>query len=160
MSTTKQRDYGDMPKDYQLQERLGYKLSRLSRMMQGRLEAGLARHDLTRLKWCVLSGVGIEGHDAPSDLADHIGITRPAISRLLKDMIKDGLLERQLVEADGRSRKISVTPLGQEKLRACWPMVESNQDHFIRKLTSDQRTMLNDALRCLIAGESDAFEDL
>ncbi|WP_342074926.1 MarR family winged helix-turn-helix transcriptional regulator [Yoonia sp. SS1-5] len=149
-----------MPKDYHLHDRLGFKLTRLSRLMQGRLEAGLAEHDLTRLKWCILSGVGIEGHNAPSELADHIGITRPAISRLLKAMIKDGLIERSLVEDDGRSRQISVTALGSKKLDACWPMVEANQEHFLNKLSEAQKDALNDALRDMIAGEADMLEDL
>lgn len=156
----KKRDFGDMPKDYQLHERLGYRLSRLSRMMQQRLETGLAEHDLTRLKWCVLSGVEMEGLNAPSELADHIGITRPAISRLLKTMIKDGLVERNLVEEDGRSRQISITKLGREKLMSCWPMVEGNQEHFLGKLPSQQRELLDQALKNMIHGETDTFDDL
>lgn len=154
------RDFEAMPKDYHLHERLGFKLSRLSRLMQSRLETGLAEHGLTRLKWCVLAGVGMEGHSAPSDLADHLGITRPAISRLLKAMIKDGLIERSLVEEDGRSRQISITEFGQQKLQACWPMVDANQDHFLQKLSAQQRQDLNQTLSDMMQGEADAFDDL
>lgn len=154
------KDLGPMPRDYQLQDRLGFKLSRLSRIMQMRLETGLTKHGLTRMKWCVLSGVALEGHDSPSDLADHIGITRPATSRLLKQMIQEGLIERNLTEDDGRSRKINVTALGEEKLNTCWPMVEANQRHFLDKLGDDDRNTLNQLLHILIAGEEDAFDEL
>lgn len=160
MTGANRKVFGDMPKDYQLHERLGFRLSRLSRLMQGRLEVELAKHDLTRLQWCVLSGVAVEGLNAPSELADHIGITRPAISRLLKSMIKEGLVERSLVEEDGRSRQISVTPLGAERLSACWPMVEANQEHFLAKLTDAQRGDLDAILRDLIRDETDTFDDI
>lgn len=154
------KDNETMPKDYHLQDRLGFKLSRLSRLMQVRLDTELARHDLSRLKWCVLSGVELERHDSPSELANHIGITRPAVSRLLKAMIGDGLIERSLTEEDGRSRKINVTALGRQKVAACWPFVEQNQQYFLNKLTSEQRDALNQALHDLISGETGAFDDL
>ncbi|MBT8154645.1 MarR family winged helix-turn-helix transcriptional regulator [Epibacterium ulvae] len=160
MSTEEKKKEAAMPKDYQLHDRLGFRLSRLSRMMQARLETSLAEHDLTRLKWCVLSGVGIEGRTAPSELAAHIGITRPAISKLIKTMIAEGLIERNLVEADGRSRQISVTQLGKDKLNSCWHMVESNQEHFLEKLTAYERTMLNELLNTLIKDEFDIFDDI
>jgi DNA-binding MarR family transcriptional regulator len=160
MSKPKQGKEPAMPKDYQLHSRLGFRLSRLSRMMQGRLEASLAEHGLTRLQWCVLSGVGIEGKTAPSELAAHIGITRPAISKLIKAMISDGLIERRLVEADGRSRQISTTPLGDQKLNDCWSLVETNQEYFLAKLTLADRATLNEFLNTLIKDEDDVFDDL
>lgn len=128
--------------------------------MQSRLEAGLEGHGLTRLKWCVLTGVEVEGHVIPSDLAEHIGITRPAVSRLLKAMVQDELIDRSLTEADGRSRQISVTEKGLQKLNACWPLVQANQDHFLGKLSNEQRVALEEALHDMIAGETDRFEDL
>ena len=72
--------------DYELHRRLGYRISVLSRIMQSRLERMIAELGLTRLMWCVLTGVGEEGVITPSELADYIGITRPATSRLLRDM--------------------------------------------------------------------------
>ncbi|WP_342078649.1 MarR family winged helix-turn-helix transcriptional regulator [Yoonia sp. SS1-5] len=153
-------EFDDMPKDYQLRERLGFRMSRISKLMQARLESGLAEHGLTRLKWCVLSGVAFEGHTAPSDLADHIGVTRPVVSRLLKVMIDDGLIARKLSTHDGRGREIDVTPLGMEKLRKCWPMVERNQTHFLDKLSDDERRQLDQILDVLGAGESDRLDTL
>lgn len=149
-----------MPQDYHLRERLGYRLSRASRMMQERLESRLAEHDMTRMKWCILSGVGIEGHRAPSDLADNIGVTRPVISRLLKVMAKDGLIARRLADGDGRGREIIVLELGLEKLRVCRDIVENNQQHFLAKLGDDQARQLYEALDALSSGEDDLLENL
>lgn len=160
MNRAQQIENASMPGDYQLHDRLGFQLSRLSRMMQTRLEKGLAEHQMTRLKWCVLSGVAVEGYNAPSDLADHVGITRPAMSKLIKSMIRDGLIKRQLVETDGRSRQISATRQGLKKLEACWPMVNSNQEHFLQKLSSNDRKILQQILGKMIRDEVDIFDDL
>lgn len=149
-----------MAKDYRLQERLGFRLSRLSKMMQMRLEALLRDHDLTRLEWCVLSGVALEGHDSPSDLAEHVGITRPAVSRLLKTLVQRELIERKLRDTDGRSRKLNVTAKGKELIAICLPLVEHNQEHFANKLNCDQQRALNEALDLIMSGEAASFDDL
>ena len=146
-------EISQMPRDYHLRERLGFRLSRAARMMQERLEEGLAEHGLTRLKWCILSGVELEGHIAPSDLADHVGVARPVISRILKVMTKDGLITRTLSEDDGRGRRIEVTDLGREKIKLCWPMVERNQQHFAVKLDPHQMAVFDELLRTLMEGE-------
>ena len=158
--TQKIKPGGAVPGGYKLQQRLGFRLSRLSRLMQSRLEADLADYGLTRLRWCVLSSVEIEGHHAPSELAEHIGITRPAMSRLLKEMIREGLVERALDDADGRSRQISVTEAGRAKLHASWPKVDANQTHFMSKLSITQQAALYDALDSLMMGESKMLDDL
>lgn len=150
----------NMTKDYRLQERLGFRLSRLSKMMQTRLEILLRDFRLTRLEWCVLSGVALEGHDSPSDLADHVGITRPAVSRLLKGLIARNLIERALTDTDGRSRKITVTAQGEQTLNQCLPLVKSNQEYFTNKLSEAQTAALSDALDVIMSGESATFDEL
>lgn len=143
---------------YRLHRRLGFRLSRLSKLMQNRLESRLAEHGITRLKWCVLSGVGLECVATPSDLADHIGITRPAISRLLLQMRKEKLVLQSLDETDGRSRQIDLTELGQEKLRLCRPLVEENERHFMDKLGVRDGDALNRLLGRLLEGETAHLE--
>lgn len=143
---------------YRLHRRLGYRLSRLSKLMQTRLEARLAEHGLTRLKWCVLSGVGLERIGTPSELAHHIGITRPAASRLLMQMRKDGLISQSLGDGDGRSRHIELTALGQEALKRCLPLVEDNQRHFTAKLGVEERQALDCVLDTLLDGEDTALD--
>jgi len=148
------------PPDYQLRDRLGHKITRLSRVMQVRLEAVLAPHGLTRLRWCVLASLGGTGALAPSDLAIAIGITRPALSRILKTMEQDGQIERRLTQRDGRSRVVGLTTQGRALLDLCWPKVNADHLHFMDKLNPDQREALDAALHALLANEDDALDDL
>ncbi|WP_162798423.1 MarR family winged helix-turn-helix transcriptional regulator [Sulfitobacter sp. SK012] len=154
------KDITSLPTDYQLQRRIGFRLTKLAKTIQSRLEDDILEHGLTRLKWCVLSGVALEGIKAPSDLADHIGVARPAISRLLKTMETEGLLERSLRAEDGRGRQITVTELGKARMRSCWPFMGSNEDHFMAKLTQEQAQSLSDILDTLLEGEDAKLDTL
>lgn len=136
-----------------LRDSLGFKLTRASRTMQHTLEIGLAAHGLTRLSWCVLRSVGDEGLRAPSEIARNLGITRPALSRLLKSMAKDGLIARKLSAEDGRARIVALTEAGAQKLAMCHPLADANTAHFMAKLTPDELAELNRLLDVLMDGE-------
>lgn len=146
--------------DFQLHQRLGYRVSRLSRIMQSRLEGLIAKQGLTRLMWCVLTGVGEEGVTTPSDLADYIGITRPATSRLLREMEAKGMVARNGSDADGRGRTVSVTPLGRDLLEAARPSIEAVNDHFTTKITPDELALAMSVLDRLAAGEDEQLTRL
>jgi len=148
------------PGDYRLHSRLGYRLSHLSRLMQATLERELAPHGMSRLKWCALSGVALEGLSSPSDLAAHIGITRPATSRLLKGMEQEGLIARALAQEDGRAREIQVTDLGHDKIAACRPLVDRNDRHFVGKLDPADLAQLFLVLDELTRGEMAELDDI
>jgi len=123
-----------MAEGYRLHNRIGFKVTRLARIMEARLEKRLSEHGITRLMWCVLSGVGLESVTTPSTLADYIGIARPAVSRLLKTMEERGLIERTCIGDDKRYTELALTALGQEKLKACHVLVRELNDHFAGKL--------------------------
>lgn len=146
--------------DYELHKRLGYRISRLSRIMQSRLERMIADLGLTRLMWCVLTGVGEEGVSTPSELSDYIGITRPAISRLLRDMEARGMVVRSGSDADGRGRTISVTPLGRDLLEAARPSIEAVNNHFTSKITPDELGRIMSVVDRLAAGEDEQLTRL
>lgn len=138
---------------YRLHERIGYKVSLLSRLMEARLENMMAEHDVTRLMWCVLSGVGLEGVNTPSALADYIGITRPAVSRLLKTMEQRGWLERSGHDADGRGISVFLTEIGKQKLNACQPLVDELNAHFTSKISDEDLAYFNSLVDRLTEGE-------
>lgn len=146
--------------DYRLHERVGYQMSRLTRHMQTVLEAGFGKHGISRMQWCVLSGVEIEKHCSPSELAVHIGVSRPSISRLLKQMETEQLIERDLIGDDGRTRLLSVTDKGREKLELCWEYLKETERHFLAKLTDQQIANLYDVVQTLMEGEETALEHL
>jgi DNA-binding MarR family transcriptional regulator len=147
-------------KEYELHKRLGYRVSKLSRVMQSRLERMIADQGLTRLMWCVITGVGEEGVTTPSELADYIGITRPATSRLLRDMEAKGMLVRNGGCDDGRAITISLTRHGLEIMRASRPSVDALNDHFTSKLTPEHLALVLDGIQKLTDGEDEPITRL
>ncbi|CAN5731651.1 MarR family transcriptional regulator [soil metagenome] len=145
---------------YRLHARLGYKISRLARLMQSRLERGLAPLELTRLMWCVLTGVGDEAVETPSELASYLGITRPATSRLLREMEARGFIAWGGHEADGRGRRLALTPRGLAALEAARPAVEAVREHFAAKLAETDRASVLRGLDALAEGEDAALTRL
>ena len=145
---------------YQLHQRLGYRASRLARIMQNRLEALLAEFGLTRLMWCVLTGVGEEGVRTPSELAEYVGVTRPAMSRLLRVLEDKEMLRRINGEArDGRAVRIELTPLGAEVTRRTRPAVDRLNTHFTAKLSPEHLAAVLSGLEILAAGEDAELTD-
>lgn len=138
---------------YRLHNRLGYRLSRLSKITQERLEARLAVHAMSRLTWCVLSSVEWEQIRTPSDLAMHIGINRPAISRALVQLRNEGLIIQSSSESDGRSREITLTNQGMEKLLICRPLVDEVESHYSSKLSVKDMRVFEALLDKLLLGE-------
>jgi len=143
-----------------LKDRLGYRISRAARILQVRLEAELAPEGLTRLMWLVLSGIGDEDITTPSAMAEAIGITRPATSRLLSRMEAMGLVARGESSGDGRSVRLDLTPAGRATLQRLCPKVEAVRAHFAGKLSDVERAALIAALDRLTAGESGDLTDL
>ena len=139
---------------YRLHNRLGYRVSRLARLMQARHEAALPK-GLTRLGATVLAGVGDEGVATPSDLAAYVGITRPAMSRLLKGLEAKGLIARAPGGTDGRQTAVALTAPGQAILAQVRAASDALQAHFAAKLSDDDLTCLTQALARLAEGEPD-----
>ncbi len=142
-----------MTEQYTLHNRVGFKVTRLARIMEERLEKQLAEHGITRLMWCVLRGVGMEEVGTPSGLAQYMSIARPAISRLLKTMEEKGLLERVNTSDDKRYTEIVLTELGEQKMADCHVLVRELNTHFSSKLDDQQYQQFMETIDQLTEGE-------
>jgi len=140
---------------YRLHARLGFRVSRLARLMQARHEAALAPEGLTRLGAAVLGGIGDEAVCTPSALAEYVGITRPALSRLLRGLEGRGLIHRAPGGDDGRQTQVALSPQGEAALRRVRLAGEALQAHFAAKLSPEALTQVTEALALLAAGEAD-----
>lgn len=142
-----------MSEEFTLHNRIGFKVTRLARIMEARLEKQLSEHGITRLMWCVLRGVGMENVNTPSELADYICIARPAISRLLRTMEERGLLKRSDINDDKRFTEVALTELGLEKMKACHVLVRELNDHFAGKLDEKTYEIFMDLIDTMTEGE-------
>jgi len=128
--------------------------------MQNSLEVGLEKHGITRVQWIALTAIEIEGKSSPSDLAEHIGVSRPAISRMLKQMESIDLIERNLIGDDGRTRQLTLTEKGRHCMNLCWPHVQETEQYFLNKVSASQREALYLAVHALMLGETEALDNI
>lgn len=142
----------DVP-PYRLHNRLGYRLSRLSKITQERLEVELEVHGMTRMKWCVMSSIEWEQISTPSELATHIGVNRPAVSRVLVQLRQENLIAQSFSESDGRSRQIKLTEQGVEKLLICRPLVDHVESFFLSKMSRKDIVQFQRLIDVLLEGE-------
>jgi len=146
--------------DFKLHQRFEYKINKLARLMQNRLEVGLEKHGITRVQWIALTAIEIEDKSSPSDLAEHIGVSRPAISRMLKLMESISLIERSLIGSDGRTRQLTLTDKGRQCMVKCWPHVQETEQYFLDKVSETQREALDLAAQALMRGEPEALDKI
>jgi DNA-binding MarR family transcriptional regulator len=145
---------------YALHDRLGYRVSRLARILQSQVERILAPEGLTRMTWLVLTAIGEDRVRTPSALAGYIGITRPASSRLLRRMEAAGHVCRGGGDSDGRSITLALTDRGRAVLARRRPEIDALSARFAAKLDPATYRLLLDGLGRLAEGEGGAFTHL
>lgn len=142
--------------EFRLHNRFEYKIYSLARLMKNRWDEGVEEHGITRVQWVALTSIAIEKKRSPSDLAEHIGVSRPSISRMLKQMESAGLIERSPIGDDGRSCQLALTDKGHKCMKLCWPHVRESEQFFLHKLNDSQREALFLAIQALIRDETEA----
>ncbi len=70
------------------------------------------RADLTVPQFRVLSFVHRNEGASLTDVADHMGLTLPTMSKMVDDLFKKGLIQREEQSIDRRRIKLIATPLG------------------------------------------------
>ncbi len=139
-------------KNFDLHERLGYKLALAARVNDQILDNMLSGVGLTRQMWCVLIAVGEQAIKQPSDIASYIGINRTAASRTLRDMERKGLLKRSNGSRDRRSTDVALTSAGWRLLASSLPMAEQSQIRLQEKLSHNERRQLARLLDKFLTG--------
>jgi DNA-binding MarR family transcriptional regulator len=101
-------------------------LTRTHAAVTGRLQEALAQGGFPPLPWYeVLAAIAAapERQLRMGDLADALVITRGGLTKLVDRLIKAGLLERRLCEADRRVSYAALLPAGAELLEEMRPVV-------------------------------------
>lgn len=85
----------------------------------------------------------------PSVLADRMGMTKGAISKLAERLVAKGLVERAESQEDKRAHKLSLTAEGQARLPILASLADSNDSEFFGVLTKEEHKALDRILRVL-----------
>ena len=104
----------------------------------------------------------IDIHDRPSlsAAADFIGLSLPAMSRLIDALVRSGLVTRTACPNDRRHVRLGVTPSGKAALDLSWKNTHARLTEEVASLSSEQRETISSAMESLRSKfDPDNFKD-
>jgi len=84
-----------------------------------------------------------------SQVAEHVGLSMPAMSRLVDGLVKRGLLARGSSESDRRKVTLQLTTRGQDMIKAARKWTQHRLAGVLENLPKDQRAEIADAMTVL-----------
>lgn len=134
-----------------LSAHLGYWLRFVSNHVSYAFARKLASKDVTAAEWVVLHELYGEKAVAPSNLAERLGLTRGAISKLADRLIRKKLISREDNATDLRAHSLTLTSAGNTLVPTLAALADENDAEFFGHITAKERAALERVLRSLVA---------
>lgn len=109
----------------------------------------VSREDVTVAEWSFMRALYDSEPMPPSILAEKMGMTRGAISKLAERLVAKGLLVRQESHEDKRAHSLSLTTEGRAKIPVLAALADENDAEFFELLTKDEHETLDRILKLL-----------
>ncbi|MFO0947064.1 MAG: MarR family winged helix-turn-helix transcriptional regulator [Planctomycetota bacterium] len=134
-----------------LEDHLGYWLRFVSNHVSLAFARKVEEKGVTVAEWVLLREM-LQTHAAnPSLLADKLGMTRGAISKLVDRVCDKKLAERTTSGEDRRYQSVSLTPAGKKLVPILARLADENDREYFGHLESEQRTLLIHLLREIVS---------
>lgn len=133
-----------------LTEHLGYWLRYVSNHVSQAFARKVEAHGVTVAEWVVMRQLLEADGLPPSRLAERMGMTRGAISKLADRLVAKALLARTANPADGRAHTLSLTPDGRALVPILAALADANDARFFDHLAPDDRAALLRILREIV----------
>ena len=138
---------------YQARDSVGYLVRRLYSIMRTRLEAAFAHHGLTLMQWIVLMHVRDGLARTASDIAREFSHDTGALTRVIDQLEKRGLLRRRRSARDRRVVELELTRAAEQLIADCLPPVVTEMNYALAPLDRSEfeqlRGLLNRVLEHL-----------
>ncbi len=135
-----------------LETHLGYWLRFVSSHVSHAFSLKLQAYDVTVAEWVVLRELfdGDGDGASPSALADRLGMTRGAISKLADRLIAKDLIGRTVSTEDRRQQTLALTAAGRKLVPALSALADRNDAEFFGHLPPSERAALEKTLRNIV----------
>lgn len=129
---------------------LGYWLRYVSNHVSQAFARKVEAHGVTVAEWVLMRQLLDEEALAPSRLAERIGMTRGAITKLADRLIAKSLLTRKADPDDGRAQTLALTVKGRRLVPELAALADANDAEFFDHLAPKDRTALLRILRGIV----------
>ncbi len=134
-----------------LEDHLGYWLRLVSNQVSLAFQRRVEASGVTVAEWVILRTMLELGPSHPSGLADQIGLTRGAVSKLVARLVAKGLVDCAASERDGRAQIVSLTAKGRRLVPVLARQADENEVALFGSLSAAERSELGRRLRGLAA---------
>ncbi|HEY1923106.1 MAG TPA: MarR family transcriptional regulator [Tepidisphaeraceae bacterium] len=107
-------------------------------------------HGVTVAEWVVLRALFGADNANPSEIAEQLGMTRGAISKLVDRLIAKKLVKCTVEKGDRRFQSLALTPAGRKLVPVLAALADQNDAEFFGYLSDQQRTDLTDLLKDIV----------
>lgn len=135
-----------------LESHLGYWLRAVSNNVSQGFARKLEDEGVTVAEWVFLRMLFDFETVSPSALAEAMGMTRGAISKLADRLVAKDLVERGASLADKRAQTLALKPGGRARVPFLAALADRNDTEFFGVLEEEERGELDRLLRKIVAG--------
>ena len=130
----------------QLEGQLGYWLRRISNAVSGTFARALQEKQTSVAEWVILRELHERGQTAPGELADSLGLTRGAVSKIVDKLDAKGWIQTEAKEGDSRFRLLSLTRTGRRSLPVLAEIADQNDARYFDCLSATEKSTLRELL--------------
>jgi DNA-binding MarR family transcriptional regulator len=133
-----------------LTSHLGYWLRYVSNHVSHAFARKLEGEGVTVAEWVMLRELYGEDAVAPSRLADRLGLTRGAVSKLADRLIAKKLILREASADDGRAHTLALNAAGRKLVPKLSALADRNDAEFFYDLTAGERATIERILKAIV----------
>lgn len=134
----------------ELEAHLGYWLRFVSNHVSNAFRAKVEAAGVSVSEWVVLRQLYAGQHTAAGAIAESIGMTKGAVSKIVARVEEKGLLERAVLEDDRRQQGLALTAKGRALVPELARLADENDAEFFGHLSPQARAELLAVLRELV----------
>jgi len=146
METTMRSDRGAR----KLESHLGYWLRRVSNAVSGSFARALGEKQTSVAEWVLLREIHDRKQTSPGELADSLGLTRGAVSKIVDKLDAKGWVQTDAKEGDNRFRLLSITRAGRRSLPVLAEIADRNDARYFDCLNAKEKSVLRKLLIKLV----------
>jgi DNA-binding MarR family transcriptional regulator len=134
----------------ELSTHLGFWLRAVSNHVSHAFAGRLAAKGVTVAEWVMLRSLYGKDPMPPSLLANEMGMTRGAITKLADRLIRKSLVTRKASRDDGRAQTLALTRDGAEMVPGLAALADRNDSDFFDHLSAGERSTLERLLKRMV----------
>ncbi len=133
-----------------LEDHAGYWLRYVSNHVSQAFARKVEAHGVTVAEWVILRQMFGAGKANPSQLADTVGLTRGAVSKLVERLCRKQLAVRSSSDGDRRYQTIELTAAGKRLVPVLAQLADENDREFFGHLKPEAITSLVGLLQDIV----------